>query len=137
LYDYRFPYRLWYGIQSPFATVRLFYDKASATAEAYVDSGAFYSIFGPVVAASLGLTIRAGARKRVRLADGRMITVYLHHMGFCLGKEHFTATIGFSDELGIGLNLLGRFSIFDRLMFCFNDHEGMLYVSRIEREHEG
>ncbi len=136
MYDYRFPYRLWYGIWSPFATVRLFYDKKSATAEAYADSGAFYSIFGPVVAASLGLTITAGGRKRVRLADGRMITVYLHRMGFCLGKEHFTATIGFSAELGIGLNLLGRFSIFDQLMFCFNDHERMLYVSRIEREHE-
>jgi hypothetical protein len=136
LYDYRFPYRLWYGISSPFVTVRIFYDKTSATAEAYADSGAFYSIFGPVVAASLGLTITAGAQKRVRLADGRMITVYLHRMGFCLGKEHFTATIGFSDELDIGFNLLGRFSIFDRLMFCFNDHEGMLYVSRIEGEHE-
>jgi hypothetical protein len=137
LFDYRFPYRLWYGIRSPFATIRLFYDKTSATAEAYVDSGAFYSIFGPVVAASLGLTITAGTRKRVRLADGRMITVYLHRMGFGLGEEHFTATIGFSDELGIGFNLLGRFSIFDRLMFCFNDHEGTLYVSRIEGEHEG
>jgi hypothetical protein len=137
LYDYRFPYRLWYGIQSPFVTVRLFYDKASATAEAYVDSGAFYSIFGPIVAASLGLTTTAGAQKRVRLADGRMITAYLHRMGFRLGEEHFTATIGFSDELGIGFNLLGRFSIFDRLMFCFNDYERILYVSHIEGEHEG
>ena len=36
----------------------------------------------------------------------------------------------------IGFNLLGRFSIFGRLMFCFNDREGMLYVSRIEGEHE-
>jgi hypothetical protein len=117
-------------------TVRLFYDKTSAAAEAYADSGAFYSIFGPVVAASLGLIITDGVQKRVRLADGRMITVYLHRMGFCLGEERFTATIGFSDELGIGLNLLGRFSIFDRLMFCFNDHEGMLYISRIERGNE-
>ena len=136
MYDYRFPYRLWYGIRSPFVTVRLFYDRTSTTAEAYVDSGAFYLIFSPVVAASLGLVITTGVRKRVRLADGRMITAYLHRMGFCLGEEHFTSAIGFSDELGIGFNLLGRFNIFDRLMFCFNDHEGVTYVSRIEREHE-
>jgi hypothetical protein len=71
------------------------------------------------------------------MENSSMITVYLHRMGFGLGEEHFTATIGFSDELGIGFNLLGRFSIFDRLMFCFNDHEGTLYVSRIEGEHEG
>jgi hypothetical protein len=32
--------------------------------------------------------------------------------------------------------IIARFSIFDRLMFCFNDHEGMLYVSRIEGGHE-
>jgi len=34
-------------------------------------------------------------------ANGQVITVYLHRMGFRLGREHFTATIGFSEELGI------------------------------------
>jgi len=33
--------------------------------------------------------------------------------------------------------ITARFSIFDRLMFCFNDYDRILYVSHIEGEHEG
>jgi hypothetical protein len=134
LYDYRFPYRLWYGVWSPFVTVRLLYDRASTAADAYVDSGAHYSLFGPAIAASLGMTITSGRRQRVKLADGRSIVIYLHRLGFRLRSEQFTATIGFPEEFGIGFNLLGRFSIFDRLMFCFDDHARVLYVNRIEEE---
>ncbi|MEA3344908.1 MAG: hypothetical protein U9Q78_01450 [Chloroflexota bacterium] len=98
---------------------------------AYADSGAFYSVFLPFVAHHPGIEMTRGERKQITVGNGGIITVYLHHVGFRLGDEHFTATIGFSSELGIGFNLLGRFSIFDRLMFCFNDHEDILYVSCI------
>ena len=65
------------------------------------------------------------------IGNGNLIAVYLHSVGFKLGDEHFNALIGFSEELGIGFNLLGRLRIFDELMFCFDDHHQVLYVSRI------
>lgn len=134
MYDqYRFPYQRVSGRPSPVVTVRLFRDKGQADVDAYVDSGAFYSVFQPYVAQRLGIDIETGLRRGVILGDGRLITIYLHRVGLRLGDEHLSATIGFSRELGIGFNLLGRYSIFDKLMFCFNDHQRTLYVSRITR----
>jgi len=130
--QYSFPYRPVHRRLSPMVPVRLFYNKSRIRTYAYPDSGAYYSVFHRSEARDLGIEITTGKRERLTMADGRLITIYLHHVGFRLGEEHFTATIGFSEELGIGLNLLGRYSIFDKLMFCFNDYEHMLYVSRIE-----
>jgi len=39
----------------------------------------------------------------------------------CLGEREFPADIGFSKQLGIGFNLLGRRSFFDRFKICFDD----------------
>ena len=82
--------------------------------EVYVDSGATYSVFHERVAERMGLNIRKGKRIYVEVGDGGLINVFLHEMDIQLGNDVFTATIGFSDRLGIGFNLLGRKSIFER-----------------------
>ncbi|MBC2697670.1 MAG: hypothetical protein HF976_06500 [ANME-2 cluster archaeon] len=40
----------------------------------------------------------------------------------------FKASIGFSRNLGIGFNILGRESFFDRFVFCFDDKNKVLIV---------
>lgn len=64
-------------------------------------------------------------------ADGNSIPVYLHRVGLRLAQFHVSATIGFSEHLGVGFNLLGRHTVFNVLQFCFNDRDGKLIVSRL------
>lgn len=99
--QYSFPYRPVHGRLSPMVPVRLFHNKSRIRTYAYPDSGAYYSVFHPSEAHDLGIEIKTGKRVRLTMANGQVITVYLHRMGFRLGREHFTATIGFSEELGI------------------------------------
>ena len=129
--EYRFPYRWLRGRLSPVLSVHLFHDHHQTKARVYVDSGAFYSIFLPGVARELGIDIPTGRRTMVVVGNGQTITVYLHSVGLRIGHEHFSATIGFSDELGIGFNILGRDTVFDRVLFCFNDAEGVLLAQRL------
>ena len=56
-----------------------------------------------------------------QVGDGGFIPVYLHELDIQLGPKIFQATIGFSGKSGIGFNILGRSSIFDKFMICFDD----------------
>lgn len=132
--EYRFPYRWLRGQPSPVLFVRLFHNRHQAEALAYADSGAFYSIFLPWVAQGLAIDIPTGQRTTVAVGNGQTIVVYLHRVGLRIGHEHFSATVGFSEELGIGLNILGRATVFDRLIFCFDDAERVMVVRSISSE---
>lgn len=89
--------------------------------EVYVDSGATYSIFHSSRAEILDLNFKKGKKILVTVGDGQQIGVYLWQMKVRLGDDSFKATIGFSGELGVNFNLLGRKSFFDRYLICFND----------------
>jgi len=126
--EYRFPYRWLRGRPSPVLFVHLFHNRHQTEALVYADSGAFYSIFLPWVARDLGIDIPTGRRTTVLVGNGQTIAIYLHRVGLRIGREHLSVTIGFSDELGIGFNILGRATIFDRLVFCFDDAGRVLIV---------
>ncbi len=96
-----------------------------------VDSGAVYSIFDASIADRLGIDLKLGRQASVWGLDGRLVPLYLHLLGLTIGEFHLTAEIGFSDQLRIGFNLLGRHSVFNQLQFCFNDRDGELIVSRL------
>jgi predicted aspartyl protease len=100
--------------------------------EVYVDSGATYSVLHERVAERMGLKIREGKRTYVEVGDGGLIAVYLHEMEMQLGDEIFTATVGFSDKLGVGFNLLGRKSIFERFKICFDEKQKIVTFQRYE-----
>ncbi len=127
----RLPYKPIRGVLSPVIPVRLFHNHAQTLELAYVDSGAMYSIFAPTVAAELGIDLKTGQRASISSVEGRVMLVFLHPVGIRIGDFQFRAQIGFSDYLGIGFNLLGRFSVFNQLQFCFNDRDGELIVSRL------
>ena len=58
----------------------------------------------------------------------------MHRLRIGIEREELSATIGFSEELGVGFNLLGRKDVFDQLEFCFRDGEKRLLVISEEVE---
>lgn len=113
----------------PMLRFGLSYNRHTATVEAYVDTGAAYSIFVPSVAQRINLDYRSGRLSYVRVGDGGLIPVYRNRLTVYIGHFSFQATVGFSDRLGVGFNLLGRKDIFEHLAFTFNDKYGFLIVA--------
>lgn len=56
------------------------------------------------------------------------ITVFKHQVQVKLVEQEFMAIIGFSKNLGIGFNILGRESFFDRFVFCFDEKNKVLII---------
>lgn len=94
--------------------------------EVYVDSGAVYTVLHAGIADGVGFDYRAGRRIYLQVGDGSFIPVYLHELEVQLGGERFTTTVGFSERLGVGFNLLGRTGIFERFRICFDEGQSML-----------
>ena len=99
--------------------------------EAYVDSGASYSIFNADRAEILGIRPRRGKTIHLTVGDGGLLEVHLHTLAVKLAGKEFRAEIGFSPQLGVGFNLLGRKSFFDRFRFCFDDRHRRIEITAL------
>ena len=93
---------------------------------AYVDSGASYSIFHAEIAEILGIDLEKGELREMSVGDGNILRVYLHPVLINIANQEFEAYLGFSKGIGVGFNIIGRKSIFDRFIVCF--HEKDKYV---------
>ena len=91
--------------------------------DAYVDTGAGYSIFHSDVTDDLEIELEDGTKTYITVGDGSQIVVYLHKLLVELAGQEFDVTIGFSRHLGIGFNIIGRLDIFDRFKICFDESE--------------
>mgnify|MGYP001061282653 CR=1 FL=1 len=127
----KFPYLKFKGRLLPIVPVRL-KGKEWISVDAYVDSGASFSIFHAWITEALGLKIEEGEKQYVIVGDGSQIPVYLHSVKVQLAEKEFEVKIGFSRRLGIGFNLLGRVGVFDRFKVCFNDKEGAVEFSEFD-----
>lgn len=117
----RFPYVKFRGKLAPIVSVRLKGKKEWVSVDAYVDSGAAYSIFHLYVLETLGLKLEDGKKDYVTVGDGSQIVVYLHKITIEIADHEFKATIGFSKHLGIGFNVIGRLDIFGKFRICFDE----------------
>ena len=99
--------------------------------QAYVDSGASWSIFHLDVAQLLGIKLSRAKRRYVTLGNGSVLPVYLQRIKVRFAGMEFTAPAGFSDALHVGFNLLGRAGFFDHFSMTFNDRVRVLTVSRL------
>ncbi|MBI4343828.1 MAG: hypothetical protein HY601_03320 [Candidatus Omnitrophica bacterium] len=99
--------------------------------QAYVDSGASWSVFHLDVAELLGLNLRRAARRYVSLGNGSVLPVYLQHIKVRFAGQEFLAPAGFSDALRMGFNLMGRAGFFTRFQMCFNDRARLLTAVRL------
>ncbi len=95
---------------------------------AYADSGASYSVFHSDIAEILEFDYEKGEKTYITVGDGSLITVFKHQVSVRFNGQDFTAVIGFSRNLGIGFNIIGRESFFDRFVFCFDDKNKVLII---------
>ena len=101
--------------------------------QAYVDSGASWSVFHVDVAQLLGIKLNKVKRRYVSLGNGSVLPIYLARIKVRFAGEEFTAPAGFSDALRMGFNLMGRAGFFDRFLMCFNDRARLLTTARLVR----
>ena len=99
--------------------------------QAYVDSGASWSVFHVDVAALLGIKLTRAKRRYVALGNGSVLPIYLQRIRVRFAGQEFSAPAGFSDALRMGFNLMGRAGFFDRFSMCFNDRARRLTVTRL------
>jgi len=123
-----YPYRIIRGVSSPIIPVTIMKGDNIARIYSYVDSGATYSVFGADDAEKLGIDMEMGEPRYLMTGDGGSILIYLHDIKLEIGAWTFNAVVGFSDHLGIGFDILGRKSVFERLVFCFDDRREELRI---------
>lgn len=128
----RFPY---YQVSvdefEPIVTLKVLGKEGWVELEAYIDSGASFSIFHKDRADILGINYETGQELLLTVGDGGLLKVYLHKLNVELANKKFIAIIGFSNQLGVGFNLLGRKSFFDRFRVCFDDKKRFVELHRI------
>lgn len=118
----RFPYfQLSDNSFAPIVTLKILGQEGWIDLEAYIDSGASFSIFNVNRAEILGLNYNQGKQMFLTVGDGGLLEVYLHKLKVNLANRQFMAYIGFSKQLGVEFNLLGRKSFFECFRICFND----------------
>ena len=101
--------------------------------QAYVDSGASWSVFHMDVAQLLGIKLKQAKRRYVSFGNGSVLPIYLKPIRVRFAGEEFTVPAGFSDALHMGFNLMGRAGFFDRFAMCFNDRARCLTATRLAR----
>ena len=94
--------------------------------QAYVDSGASWTVFHADVAELIGLKLSRAKRRYMSLGNGSTIPVYFHSVRVRFAGQEFMAPVGFSDILHVGFNLMGRAGFFQRFAICFNDRTKIL-----------
>lgn len=97
--------------------------------EAYIDSGASFSIFHSDKSDILGIDYTKGKLVYLTVGDGGLLEVYLHNLPVTVAQENFSAVIGFSKHLGSGFNLLGRKTFFEIFRICFDDVKRVVELS--------
>lgn len=113
-------YQLLYKRWLPMIPLSLSWRGVSLKSEAYLDSGAFYSVFKMSVANELGLDISRAKERMFMVADGSFIPARLVKLPIDICGNRRIAEVAFSDRLNIGFNLLGRkdiFAAFDEVIF--------------------
>jgi hypothetical protein len=119
-----FPYTRFGGRFAPIIPVTLFSQRLIFKTEAYVDSGAFCSIFQSEILESLQLPKERAQTRMLKAPDGNLIPAYLFRLPVQIADIRLRASIAFSDKLKIGFNLLGRQTIFGAFEeIAFNERE--------------
>lgn len=90
-----FRYKPMLGRLSPTATIGLSLNEKWWRIDAYVDSGAAYSIVHGDFARDVGFDFERGERLLVKVGDGSLIPVFMHRVPLQIGPHRLEARIGF------------------------------------------
>ena len=109
-----FPYKLINKRYIPIIPLILYGSKESKIrTEAFVDSGATYSIFSIDIAKNLMLNLKHAREQFFVVGDGSFIPAKIIKIPIEIGNKKIIADIAFSEKLNIGFNLLGRKDVFE------------------------
>lgn len=95
---------------------------------AYIDSGAGFNVFHSDHAEILGLKLRSGREIFFTVGNGAKIPAYVHKVPVKFAGREFFAQIAFASNLGVGTNLLGLTSFFEKFSICFNHSKKSIEV---------
>lgn len=127
-----FPYlKIYPKNYAPIVPIEIFSNQKWIGFEVYIDTGASFTIFHSDRAEILGINYISGRVIYVTVGDGGLIPVYLHKLPVRFARKEFNATIGFSKQLGVGFNLLGRKDFFNFFQICFNDKDKVIRVTAL------
>lgn len=108
MYSVRFSYKYRGNIYIPIVPITLFGKEKKLELEAYVDSGATYSIFEFEILKDLDVDISDSKKYMFVVGDGSFIQGEIVEIPVQIGEHKFIAPVAFSKKLNIGFNLLGR-----------------------------
>ncbi|MEW6418842.1 MAG: hypothetical protein AB1480_12095 [Nitrospirota bacterium] len=132
-----FPYKLVDRRYIPIIPIILYGSlETKVRTEAYVDSGATFSIFNIDIAKSLMLNLKNAREQFFVVGDGSFIPARVIKIPVQVGNEKIISDIAFSEKLNIGFNLLGRkgiFEYFDEIAFCEKRKEVIFRWKRNKR----
>jgi predicted aspartyl protease len=127
----RFFYKLIGGTYQPIIPIGIKFPNFWYPIEVYVDSGAEYTVIEAEIAENIGFDYRQGKRVYLRVGDGSLIPVYLHQLPVQLGGVQFSGRVGFSKQLNVNVNVLGKADIFDQFKVCFAQSQNLLTFEKL------
>ena len=119
----KFPYIYWRGRYRPLIEIELINKTNNAKrirTLAYADTGATYSVFHSDFCEELGINPQSGKRNDIVVGDGGTIVIYLHDLKIKIGKLEIIGKIGFSDRIGLGIDILGMEGMMNEYLICFD-----------------
>ena len=122
----RFFYKSIRGTSQPIITIGVKFPNGWYPIEVYVDSGAEYTVIEAAIAQNIGFNYRQGKQVYLRVGDGGLIPVYLHQLYVQLGATQFPCQVGFSQQLQVNVNVLGKTDIFEQFKVCFAQSQNLL-----------
>ena len=127
-----YQYKRLKDLKVPIITLAIRYGEMWHPVEAYVDTGATYSVFTAQVANRLGLSLSHWTQNLCSSGRWGFIPVYLHDFEIQIGKHRVVVPLGFSGKLGISFNLLGRTGIFEFFKVCFDERDFVVTFTQYE-----
>lgn len=128
----RFLYKQVRGIAQPVIPIGIKFPNRWLPLEVYVDSGAEYTVIEAGIAQSIGFDYRQGNRVYLQVGSGSLISVYLNYLEVQLGSVQLTCRVGFSEQLKVNYNVLGKADIFDYFKICFSQNQRLITFETIE-----
>jgi predicted aspartyl protease len=127
----RFPYKKIRGIYQPLIPIGVQFDSLWLPLEVYIDSGAEYTVIEARIAHSVGFNYRQGKRIYLKVGNGSLMTVYLNRLNIQLGKNCLPCDVGFSEQLNVNYNILGKVDIFEQFKICFSQSNRVITFEKV------
>lgn len=93
-----------------------------------INNREFYGFLDSGAAEILGIEAEKGDKIEITIGDGSSIPTYLQKLEVKFAGKKFEASIGFSNRLGIGFNIIGRKDFFENFRICFDERNKAVEV---------